>query len=210
MNWTSRWPGAVVALAVAGLGGGNAVHGQKGIGEAEGIARQTAKPVLQSLSGDLLSVETHPCGQTTGRSPLGTHLRLRTQDQVEINLHLGPSEAVAPMIRGLEPGQHVEVEAFRTPDMPENAYVAQRIRVGEMNAEFRDAVSLRPSWAIRPAGRSDGQGRGAGPGMGQGIGMGKKMRDQGWARGVGQGSSKGQGTEPGVGTPNSGYGPCWW
>jgi hypothetical protein len=177
---------AVATVPVSGVA-------QKGMGDEEGVARQAEKPALQSMSGELLSIETHPCGQTTGHSPIGTHLRVRTQEQAEINLHLGPAADVGPMIEGLEPGQHVQFEAFRTPAMPESAFVAQRIRVGDKDVVFRVPGTLRPVWAGHYPGISFGRG--------WGMGMGRR---------TGPGTGQGKTPEPGAGSQPKGYGPCWW
>ena len=55
----------------------DAVAAQRGTGEREGVARQDVKPEVQTITGTLKEIKTDPCQQTTGRSPVGTHLLLQ-------------------------------------------------------------------------------------------------------------------------------------
>jgi hypothetical protein len=173
---------------------------QKGMGDRTGVARQAVTPEVVTLTGTLVEINTGPCEKTTGRSPIGTHVLLKTTDGKQLNIHLGPARAVADLVAKLTVGEELTVNAFRTEKMAENHYVAQSLVVDKTTIQLRDA-SLRPVWArgargTSPATAVDGQH--PGPGWRPGYG-------RGWARGSGwQGCP---GCEYGW-CPNCGYG--WW
>jgi hypothetical protein len=128
--------------------------GQKGMGEPSGVARQSIKPEVITLSGKLAEIKTGPCEKTTGKSPIGTHLMLETDKGDRLNIHLGPETAVADIVAKLTIGQTIAVKAFRTDKMPEKHYTAQSLSFGTTTIELRDA-GLRPVWAGRGAGRGE-------------------------------------------------------
>jgi hypothetical protein len=131
---------------------------QRGMGQASGVARQSVKPDVVTLSGTLAEIKTGPCEKTTGRSPIGTHLLLKTDKGDALNIHLGPQSAVADTVAKLTAGQAISVRAFRTELMPDKHYTAQSLTVGQTTIELRDA-GLRPVWA----GPGSGRGRAALP-----------------------------------------------
>ncbi len=148
----------------------SAVYAQKGMGDQVGVARQGLKPPMAQLSGRIVSIETHPCEKTTGPALAGTHLIVEGIDDRQYNLHLGPANAVAPIIEPLQPGTKIEVVAFRTSKMPEDQYVVTTLRLedGKVLA-FRDS-DLRPFWARR-GGPGSGSNQGlTGHGKGRGFG----------------------------------------
>ena len=53
--------------------------GQRGVGDDGGVAQWRTKPETMRLSGKLEEIDTGPCGRTTGRAQIGTHLVLRTK-----------------------------------------------------------------------------------------------------------------------------------
>ena len=154
---------------------------QRGVGEAEGIVRQGLQPPAVALVGVIEEVLIGPCHRTTGRAAIGAHALVRTEAQGLVNLHLGPASSLDALIDRLTVGTVVEVQAFRTDPMPDDAVVARTVTVADETFELRDDA-LRPHWAIGPGG---GVGQGSGTGMGRGGG--------GPAAGAG-----------------SGAGPCWW
>jgi hypothetical protein len=137
---------------------------QKGTGETTGVAQQAVKPPVITVSGQVLEIKTGPCENTTGQSPVGTHLIVQSEDGANLNIHLGPENAVDHIVDQLTIGQTVTFEAFRTERLPDNAYIAKSLLLDDKVIYLRDD-NLRPSWAY---GRGMGQGRG--PGMGQGRG----------------------------------------
>ncbi len=147
---------------------------QKGMGEATGMARQTVKPPIETMSGTIKDIKIGPCERTTGRSLEGAHLIVQATDGKTINLHLGPTGALEDVLDQLSVGQQISFEAFRTEAMPQDAYVAKSLKAGDTAFELRDD-NLRPNWAIAGQG-----GRGGGPGMGG-------ARGQGPGRGAGPG-----------------------
>jgi hypothetical protein len=164
---------AVWLMALVPLFAPPAAHAQKGMGDRDGVVRQGLQPATVTLSGTVVSVDTHPCEKTTGRSPEGTHLILDGGQGVEYNVHLGPADAVAAIAERLQTGSRVEVIAFRTAKMPENHYVAVRLVIegSETVYRLRDE-NLRPLWSTRSSFES-GQDRT--PGYGE-RGRGMQLR----------------------------------
>ena len=160
---------------------GPAAYAQKGVGDTSGVARQPVRPEVVTLAGKLVELDTGPCESGTGRSPVGTHILLRTADGTTLNVHLGPAAAapVADSAKQLRAGQTVTVAAFRTQKMKQNHYVARSLTFGKTTVQLRDET-LRPVWA--GAGRGAwGAGAGQGqPGMRAGQGRGAWGRGAGW------------------------------
>lgn len=142
---------------------GSVANAQKGIGDSSGVAKQAIKPASISMTGKVLSVDTHPCGKTTGKAPLGTHLKVLTSDDVEVNLHVGPADEVKELVKNISSGQDIRFDAFRTEDLPPANYVAKTLYVNDEEITLRDDTTLRPFWATRydkNNRRSEGQGSG--------------------------------------------------
>jgi hypothetical protein len=163
---------------------------QRGVGRTRGVASQADKPVVVTVKGTVLEVQTEPCESTTGHALVGTHFLLETEQGKQLNIHLGPAEAVADIAVRLTENRRVMVECFRTAQMKPDHYVAKSLRIGRQTLELRDD-NLRPTWAgtaRAAAGRQSGatgrgwQGRGGGSGWGRGRGPG---RGRGWGRGRG-------------------------
>jgi predicted Fe-Mo cluster-binding NifX family protein len=91
-------------------------------------------------------VKTEPCRATTGRSPLGTHLLLKTPDGETVNAHLGPAAAVEFLTKDLSRGMEVKLEAFRTTKTQMGQYIVRSLTFGDRTVELRDE-NLRPAWA---------------------------------------------------------------
>ena len=126
-------------------------HGQRGRGEAEGLARQGATPEMVTVSGVLERIETGPCERTTGHAYIGTHLFIRVDDETLINTHLGSAEAMQSYVDHLRVGQPIQIEAFRTGLLEENHYIARTIESEGRAITLRDE-DLRPFWAAQRRG----------------------------------------------------------
>jgi hypothetical protein len=172
---------------------------QRGAGDPSGVARTGSQPEIVSLSGTVLEVKTEPCGNTTGRSTVGTHFLMKTAQGVTLNIHLGPAAMVESVAKELAADQAVQVRAFRTEKMPEGHYVAQQLSYNGRHTTLRDR-SLQPVWAsgagrgaaggAAHTGAARGPGRGAGAGRGRGPGYGRNRgggQGAGWGRGLGYG-----------------------
>ena len=122
------------------------VYSQKGMGDYEGVGRQQIKPPVVSLTGIVEKIETHPCEQTTGRAELGTHLIIEDTRNQKLNIHLGPTEDVADIVRRLSVGRKINIFGFRTEKMPANQYVAKTLVLGDQFIGLRDSM-LRPYWS---------------------------------------------------------------
>jgi hypothetical protein len=172
----------LVGAAALCLGlGPAAARAQRGVGETTGVARLAVKPEIVQLAGTLTAIHTGPCEHTTGYGRVGVHLMVETADGKSLNIHLGPTTAVAFAVARLEVGQSIAIDAFRTEAMPADQFVAVRIDVGGESVTLRDET-LRPVWAgrgfgaRRGAASSGGWGRGGGRGYGHGRGWGGPCR----------------------------------
>lgn len=121
-------------------------YAQKGMGDYEGVGRQQIKPPVVCLTGIVEEIKTHPCEHTTGRAELGTHLIIKDTRNQELNIHLGPTEDVADIVRRLSAGKKINVLGFRTEKMPANQYVAKTMILGDQVIHLRDFM-LRPYWS---------------------------------------------------------------
>jgi hypothetical protein len=144
-----------------------AAWAQRGTGQQQGVARQVDKPPVETIVGSLKEIKTDPCGQATGRSPVGTHLILQG-DTKTYNVHLGPASEVVDVVGMVRVGDKIEARVFRTPRLPEDQYVAVSVKLGEKEIALRDD-SLRPKWA-------GGGRRGPGPQAARGGGRGAAGR----------------------------------
>ena len=119
---------------------------QKGTGNTTGIAASGEILDIVTMSGKIVEIHVGPCENTTGKYFIGVHLIILTKEGLEINLHIGPADAVAYIIQRLSLGQTITFEAFRTDELPENAYDAKTLIFGNTFIELRDE-SLHPFWA---------------------------------------------------------------
>jgi ferric-dicitrate binding protein FerR (iron transport regulator) len=74
------------------------------------------------------------------------HFIVQTSDGIEINLHLGPARVVDTLVALLSPGQTISFEAFTTPDLSADTFIAKTVSWESGFIEFRDDA-LRPFWA---------------------------------------------------------------
>ncbi len=209
MRTASTLLGIVIALGL----NASVANAQRGVGKGSGVAAQVSKPETIELSGTVASIETGPCENTTGRALSGTHLLLKSAEGEELNVHLGPERAVAPVVARLQVGEPIRVTAFRTEKLQKRHFVAQALMFGKVPVVLRDEATLQPVWAGR-GGRGGqggaqawggaGRGRGAEQGQTAGRGYGKRHRWGGSHGCAARGQGKGRG--PGVG-PGGGRGP---
>ena len=144
-------------LALAGcLLAAPSAFGQKGTGASTGVAASGDRPEIVSLSGTVTAIKEAPCEKTTGRSPMGMHLMLDTDDG-PINLHLGPLAEMTDLRNSVREGATITTDAFRTDALPDGAFIAVSVTAGEVTHQLRDATTLRPRWA-RGSGRGGGRG----------------------------------------------------
>lgn len=159
---------AVCAVLLASSG----AYAQKGMGDQRGVARQHLGLPIVQLAGKIVSVEIHPCEKTTGPATEGTHLIIEGADGKRYNLHLGPANAVAAIVKQLQPGMQIEVTGFRTAKMPKDHYgVSTLLPENGKPVRLRDS-SLRPFWSRR-SDLGTGEDRGF-TRSGQGRGFGQR------------------------------------
>ena len=166
----------------------SAAYAQKGVGDPTGVARQAIRPEIVTLTGKLMEIKTGACESGTGRSPVGTHVLLRTPSGDQLNVHLGPAAVVAETVAKFSARQKLTIRAFRTEKLEENHYVATSVTFGKTTVRLRDDT-LQPVWA---GGNSGSRGFGAGwggGGRGRGPGYGAGYR---WRHGGGYGGGYGR------------------
>ncbi|MBN1803735.1 MAG: hypothetical protein JW837_00660 [Sedimentisphaerales bacterium] len=134
-------PGALLVLFFSSTS-----PGQRGMGNNQGVAQQSHKPLLVHISGKLQEIKTHPCENTTGKADIGTHLILKDEERRELNIHLGPTPAVSETVKQFKIGKKMELIGFRTDIMPPNQYVAKTLIYDKNIIQLRDS-NLRPYWA---------------------------------------------------------------
>jgi hypothetical protein len=166
-------------------------YAQRGMGDAEGLARRGLQPELTKVSGKLVRIETHPCQQTTGQGILGTHVGLLTPEGQTLDIDLGWAAAVESIAARLVIGQPLDAVVFRTDSMPEGRWVAKSLTIDGDVLALRDD-RLRPFWA-GPGGGQGPSRTAAGSGWGtRGYGVGGGYR-VGGGSGYGAGYGYGQG-----------------
>ena len=155
----------VIALATAALLLGSVpfARAQKGVGDENGVSRQSAKPKVIAMTVVVRKVDSHPCENTTGPAPVGTHFLARGSGKENLNIHLGPAEEVKEIAAQLKRGLEIKADVFRTGKMPANHYVAKTLYIDGQILHLRDK-DLRPFWA----GDAEGKGNGRGSGFGKG------------------------------------------
>lgn len=124
------------------------VMAQRGTGSSTGVARSANDAEIFNVSGTIKEVLIGPCESTTGRSNSGSHIIINTSDDSELNIHLGPTIEVASIVDDCTLGENVKCKIFRTPDLPENNYVAIELETNRKFYKLRDS-NLRPVWAGR-------------------------------------------------------------
>lgn len=194
-----------------------ATLGQRGIGDDEGVVRQSIETQRISIEGTVKEIVVEKCENTTGPFGTGMHFLLMTGEEKQYNVHLGPAVLVRDLAGPLEAGQSVTVQAFRTEKMPAEHFVAVVLTFNGKTVRLRDE-NLRPIWAGKQ-GRFFGryvvgpehprwfQARGRGYGMGNGRGYEAGYRrlmggGYGWSNGICYGQGRGsrmQGRGPGYG-----------
>jgi len=137
----------VIVMTVVLLWGlAPAAWAQRGMGDTSGVVRQGLRPATVTLQGKVLRVITGPCEKATGRSDIGTHFILKTEQGREQNIHLGPAHLVQGVTDLLSDGGTVAVRVFRTEKMPQGHYNAVTVTLGNKTIRLRDP-NLRPVWA---------------------------------------------------------------
>lgn len=136
---------AVAAIALLSVAAQTACA-QKGAADPTNADKQAVKPEIVSLSGRIIEVKTGSCEFATGQELSGEQVILDTTEKQQLNIHLGPKEAVAAVIAKLSIGEQLAVKAFQTEKMKKKHYVAQSLALGKTVFKLRDA-DLRPVWS---------------------------------------------------------------
>ena len=183
---------AAYALAIACWMAPHTAWAQRGVGDTVGVAQRMVKPDVVALAGELTEITTGPCENTTGRSPLGTHLVIKTKNGDTLNVHLGPAVHVESLVADLSIGDQVDIEGFRTDAMKDGHYVARTVSYGDRTEQLRDEF-LRPVWAGGRGRAASTAGAGARLGRGRGPGAAGYEYPRGRGFGGGYGRQHGRG-----------------
>ncbi|MCA9261083.1 MAG: hypothetical protein KDA61_17830 [Planctomycetales bacterium] len=178
----------LIALAVVATVGSLAwqqAYAQRGQG-GTGVAQQSNPPAVEQIVGTIQEVKIAPCENAQGRQPVGVHLIVVDDSGVAHNVHLGPYRALQEKIVGLGVGDAVDIDAFTTPALGSEHYVAQSLTSGDLTLDLRNNA-LKPDWS-GPRNAGNRQQAFAGGGMGRGPQAG---RGNGTGRGNGNGKGKG-------------------
>ncbi|MCB0328828.1 MAG: hypothetical protein KDD70_04170 [Bdellovibrionales bacterium] len=132
---------------------------QKGAGDAVGLAKKGTQVELSQLTGEVLELVKGPCEKTTGCSKSGYHLRVKTDANPNLNLHLGALQAVEKITPGLGVGDKISFEAFRTDKLKAGDMIAKSLTYDGKTVNLRDS-SLKPVWAAGGKQNKRGGGRG--------------------------------------------------
>lgn len=120
-------------------------YGQKGTGESKGVAKQADIPELITFEGTVYDIKSGPCTYTVGKAVSGTHLKIRTDYKVFIDVHLGPTSKVNKFVANSK-GKNIKVIVFRTERLPKDHYIAKEIELDGNKLVLRDGY-LKPFWA---------------------------------------------------------------
>lgn len=134
------------------------VPAQRGTGEEEGVARQQTPVVRNTVTGQVIDVKIARCEQTTGSADIGMHYFLKTEEDLILNLHLGPEEAIKALGLPEEPGFPLTATVFRTENNRENHWVVISATFGDSTLRLREE-NLRPVWAGRQTRQARQRGR---------------------------------------------------
>lgn len=123
------------------------VFAQKGVGNSIGIARGFEQPEIELIEGTLDHIKTGPCEHAAGYAYTGTHLFIKSGDTDQlINVHLRAANAVESFVNGLEIGQEVSIDGFRTDELQPLNFIAREVSANGHTLTLRDE-NLRPFWA---------------------------------------------------------------
>jgi len=124
------------------------VAAQRGTGEEEGVSRQQTPVVRHTVTGQVIDVKIARCELSTGTSDTGMHYFLKTEEDLILNLHLGPDHAVKALGLPVDPGFPLTATVFRTENHREHHWVVISATLGDSTIRLREE-NLRPVWAAR-------------------------------------------------------------
>lgn len=123
------------------------VYAQKGLGDSTGIARGLEQPEIELVEGTLDHIKTGPCEHATGYAYIGTHLFIKSDENNQLlNVHLGAAFAVESFVNGLEIGENITIQGFRTDNLKPLEFIAKEVTANGHTLQLRDE-NLRPFWA---------------------------------------------------------------
>ncbi len=121
-----------------------AMYGQYPFQKDKEATTGSRVPQLVELNGVVEQLYIDDCEFTFAESDFGLHLKVATDENQEIYVHLGPVWATSIWTEGIE-GHAVHLVVFRFEHLAENEYVAKELHWDGHVAEFRDE-NLMPFW----------------------------------------------------------------
>lgn len=129
----------VIVLMVAAT-----LYGQHPFQKDKELANTAMIPQLTELNGVVKSIYIDTCEFTFADSDYGLHLKVSTDENQDLFVHLGPVWATSIWTEGIE-NQAVHLVVFRYDHLQENQYIAKELHWDGHVAEFRDE-NLIPFW----------------------------------------------------------------
>lgn len=131
-----------VSILLVGITG----YSQKGVGAAAGLGQCDQISSIIELQGTVEQVKIGPCEYSTGRSPIGAHVLVKTADQSIVNVHLGPADELVPVTEALKTGEECCFAVFRTDRLPTDHYIAKEVVINKHTVILRNE-DLKPFWS---------------------------------------------------------------
>ena len=139
ITWTLM---SALCIALTGIAEAQRGRGGGGWGAGAPYGRMYDPKTVQSVSGDVLKVETFVPDKGTSR---GVHLQLKTEKET-IPVHLGPSWYIDNQEIKIQTGDKIEVKGSRITFEDKPAIVAAEIVKGDQVLKLRDERGV-PAWA---------------------------------------------------------------
>ena len=134
----------ITSLIVIAVLASCAMYGQNPFQKDKESANNATTPQLTELNGVVKSIYLDTCEFTFAESDYGLHLKVSTDEDQDIFVHLGPVWATSIWTEGIE-NHSVHLLVFSYDHLPEDHYVAKELHWDGHVAEFRDE-NLMPFW----------------------------------------------------------------
>ncbi len=131
-------------LAVITVLAGSVMYGQNYFETDKESNSNPEMPQITVLNGVALQLYIDNCKFTFTEADFGLHLKVTTDENQEVFVHLGPVWATSIWTEGIE-GNPIHLVVFKYEHLPENEYVAKELHWDGHAAIFRDE-NLMPFW----------------------------------------------------------------
>jgi hypothetical protein len=131
---------AIVAACILALALAGGAWAQQGKGPGTGVGRMYNPQTVETLSGEVTSVDTVATGPYQG-----VHLKVKT-DKETLPVHLGPRSYLDKQDMKFSEGDKVEVTGSRVTMDGKPAIIAKEVKKDDQSLELRDDRGV-PKWA---------------------------------------------------------------